>query len=409
MNLKVINEEDFLKFANSNPLNSFYESLEWYHLKQKEGKKCELVGLFKGKKLVGVSIIIYIKILRKFYMAYSSRGFLYDYKKNAEFTDALKKYFNNNVVFFRMDPPIVMVSYDKDMQKCEFEESISLINDLKRNGFKHYGFNTDFKTMQFRFVNKLSIEESFEKQLLNMNKSTKKNIELAISKGVRIKRVDYQDFDKVYNLFENTIERKNIDGFSKEFYESLINEFKDNIVMYLTYIDKKEYISNLEKKLDDAKNSIFEINKKMEHDNVGAKLKKQLEDAKKTKEKILQELKEAEALEDRTYIASMLSIFMYDEAVSFVSGMDNKYRAFCPKYAMYPELIKEAKSKQKKYVNFLGVKNIFDKNDSAYGVFEVKRGFGGHTLEYIGEFDLPFNKILYIIYKIKENKERGKL
>ena len=54
-----------------------------------------------------------------------------------------------------------------------------------------------------------------------------------------------------------------------------------------------------------------------------------------------------------------------------------------------------------KYVNFLGVKNIFDKNDVNHGVYEVKRGFGGQTIEYIGEFDLPINKLLYKLYKLK--------
>lgn len=341
-------------------------------------------------------------------MAYASRGFLYDYKNISDFSLALKKYFNKDVVFFRMDPPVIMASYNKDMQKEEYRENIELIKKLKNSGFKHYGFNMDFSAMQFRFVNRLQVAESFDAQMLNMNKSTRKNIALSKEKGVRVRKVSIDELDTVYNLFESTKTRKNIDGYSKDFYENIIKEFKDDIVMYLAYIDKEEYIHNLEVKLDQVKDNIFEITKMMEHDNVGAKLTKKLDDAKNAKEKILQELKDAEKLNDITNIASMLSIFKYDEVVSFVSGMDNNYRAFCPKYAMYPEMIKDAIARKIKYVNFLGVKNIFDKNDAAYGVFEVKRGFGGNTLEYIGEFDLPFKKFLYRIYKINENRKRGK-
>ena len=71
---------------------------------------------------------------------------------------------------------------------------------------------------------------------------------------------------------------------------------------------------------------------------------------------------------------------------------------------MYPEMIKDAYKDKVKYVNFLGVKNIFDENDKDHGVYEVKRGFGGKTIEYIGEFDLPIRPILYKIYKIKNKK-----
>ena len=79
--------------------------------------------------------------------------------------------------------------------------------------------------------------------------------------------------------------------------------------------------------------------------------------------------------------------------------MNDSYRLFCPKYIMYPEMIKEAIDEHLKYVNFLGVKNINDPNDKDHGVYEVKRGFGGETIEYIGEFDLPLNKVMYKMYK----------
>ena len=75
---------------------------------------------------------------------------------------------------------------------------------------------------------------------------------------------------------------------------------------------------------------------------------------------------------------------------------------------MYPALIKDAIKNGIKYANFLGVKNIFDKNDEAYGVYDIKKGFGGYTVEYIGEFDLPIKKLGYKLYKAKENKERKK-
>ena len=408
MTIKKISEEEFTKFANNSPLKSFYESVEWYHLKQNEGKKCELVGLYKGQKLVGASLIIYVRVLRKFYMAYASRGFLYDYKNIKEFKEALKKYFSKDVIFFRMDPPVILASYDKNLNKEFFEDSSNLIKELKENKFIHYGFNNAYETMQFRFVMKMPVLDNMDNQLLGMNKSTKKNINLAVEKGVCIKKGTIDDLDLAYELFEKTNTRRNIQSFKKKFYLYLLNEFKDDAVIYLAYIDKSIYIHNMEEKLDNIKDNIFEIKKKMETYNVGHKLKKQLEEKEKEKEKVLIDLKEAQKLKDITYIGSMISIFKFDEAVSLVSGMDNDYRKFCPKYAMYPAMIKDAIEKKYKYINFLGVKNIFDSNDSDYGVYEIKKGFGASSIEYIGEFDLPFNKVLYRIYKFNENRGRKK-
>ena len=39
---------------------------------------------------------------------------------------------------------------------------------------------------------------------------------------------------------------------------------------------------------------------------------------------------------------------------------------------LYPEMIKDAYKDKVKYVNFLGVKNIFDENDKDHGVYNRK-------------------------------------
>ena len=67
MILKKIDEKTYEKFVSSSNLSSFYQSVEWYHLKLDEGKHCELLGLYEEDNLVGVSLIIYVKVLKKYY------------------------------------------------------------------------------------------------------------------------------------------------------------------------------------------------------------------------------------------------------------------------------------------------------------------------------------------------------
>lgn len=400
MILKKIDEKTYEKFVSSSNLSSFYQSVEWYHLKLDEGKHCELLGLYEEDNLVGVSLIIYVKILKKYYYAYASRGFIYDYSNLEEFVASLKEYFKGKAIFIKIDPPIILNLYDKSGEKEFMLENRQLIERLKYVGFKHHGFNMAFECEQFRFVHKIKLESSYDEQVKLMSKSTRKNIELAEFRGVNIKIAKKDELDMVLKFLNMSSDRKHFASLNKKFYERLLDNFKDNVVMYLVYINKSEYINNLKEKINDEKNKLKELKIKMEHDNIGRKLKKEEELINNAIDKYTEELNVTKGMDNETFIAAMVTINKYNEVVSFTSGMDNLYRKFNPKYVMYPKMINEAINKKLEYVNFLGVKNIFDKNDPDYGMYEVKKGFGGKTVEYIGEFDLIINYGLYYSYKI---------
>lgn len=400
MILKKIDEKIYEKFVSSSNLSSFYQSVEWYHLKLDEGKHCELLGLYEEDNLVGVSLIIYVKILKKYYYAYASRGFIYDYSNLEEFVASLKEYFKGKAIFIKIDPPIILNLYDKSGEKEFMLENRQLIERLKYVGFKHHGFNMAFECEQFRFVHKIKLESSYDEQVKMMSKSTRKNIELAEFRGVNIKIAKKDELDMVLKFLNMSSDRKHFASLNKKFYERLLDNFKDNVVMYLVYINKSEYINNLKEKINDEKNKLKELKIKMEHDNIGRKLKKEEELINNAIDKYTEELNVTKGMDNETFIAAMVTINKYNEVVSFTSGMDNLYRKFNPKYVMYPKMINDAINKKLEYVNFLGVKNIFDKNDLDYGMYEVKKGFGGKTVEYIGEFDLIINYGLYYSYKI---------
>ncbi len=402
MILKKISEKEYNSFVTKNEYHSFYQSIEWMKIKEKEGKKCELLGLFDNDKLIGASLVIYLRALRNNYIAYASRGFIYDYSNIKDFTDALKEYFSNkNIIMVKIDPPIILATYDKDLNKTYYEDSEKIINSLKENGFVHFGYNMADEAYQFRFVHRIDLLKSFDKQKELMNKSTNKNMDKALFMGVKIKEVDKDNLDDVLKCFEYTEERKHFKGLSKKFYESLKDEYKDNCILYLVYIDKNECINNIKNKMQDIKKEHEKLVIEMSKVNVGYKLMHKQEQLHASYDKLEKELEKYKDIPDNEIIASMVTVTKYDEVVSLSSGMNDKYREFCPKYIMYPEMIKKAIDQKLKYVNFLGVKNIFDKNDVNHGVYEVKRGFGGQTIEYIGEFDLPINKFLYKLYKLK--------
>lgn len=165
MILKKIDEQTYEDFVENSNQTSMYQSISWYKLKKEEGKKIELLGLFDEDNLVGVSLVIYLRVLKKYYIAYATRGFVYGYKDIPNFKKALIKYFKKKkVIIFRMDPNIVLAKYDKDLKKEEILESRQLLESLKYYGFRHYGYNMAFETMQFRFVHKLDLVGNWNEQ-----------------------------------------------------------------------------------------------------------------------------------------------------------------------------------------------------------------------------------------------------
>ena len=89
-----------------------------------------------------------------------------------------------------------------------------------------------------------------------------------------------------------------------------------------------------------------------------------------------------------------------DECITFMSGIDDDYRKFNPKYAMYNKHIEETIKQKMNYVNFYGIAGIFDKSNPEYKIYELKKGFNTEVIELIGEFDLIINKFYYNLYKV---------
>ena len=90
MILKKIDEKTYEDFVENSNQASMYQSISWYKLKKEEGKKIELLGLFDEDNLVGVSLVIYLRVLKKYYIAYATRGFVYDYKEIPNFKNSFE-------------------------------------------------------------------------------------------------------------------------------------------------------------------------------------------------------------------------------------------------------------------------------------------------------------------------------
>lgn len=404
MELIKLNETEFLDFAQKHPLFTFYHLVGWGKLKEINGWKYHLVGFKKEGKIIAEAMLLEKSTPIKKSIFYSPKGFLIDYEDYSlleEFITKVKKYVkSHNGLMLKIDPNVIYRLRDKDGNPVG-DKNDEIINNLKKIGFKHFGFNMEFETMQPRFLCRIKLKPNYDDTIQAFSKTTRKHILELKGLGVVTKKATKEEIPLAVAMLDETAHRKKIATRPASYYEKMKEFLQDDMDFFLCYIDKKKAIKECELLIKQEEENKKIIEEKKKTSLVGKKLIQQEDTCNKKLELLQDRLTLVSNLEkDKTYIGSLLSIWTGNEAITLLSGTDNNYKKFLPKYAFYNEHIKEAINRKKEYVNFFGISGIFDSNDVNYGIYEIKKGFNPEVIELIGEFDLIISKFWYFIYNI---------
>lgn len=411
MEFVVLNEEEYRKFYDSNSQSSFMQSVELGHLKKEYGDIVHLVGIKKNKKIVAASLLLESKTILNKSMFYAPRGLIVDYHDFdllSFFVTELKKYIKNHHGFtLTIDPNVIYRKRSSDGDILGNGDDLS-VNNLKKLGFKHFGFNTYLETRQARWAYLLELDEDYETKKSKFSKSTRKNIESTYKKGLQVRVGHIDDLNVMTEIFEITAKRKDFFYRSLDYYKKMYKNMKDLMTIYIAYLNPDVYLEHTKKLLEDEKVKNKEITLKFDKDNVGNKLRNQKKTSDALIEKYEKELKRAEKFKEENPkgkdIGCLLSIRSGNEYLTLSSGVLVDYKDFTPKYQMYEKHIEDAYKEGFKYCNFYGITGDFDPKNKYYGVYEFKKGFSGNVIEYIGEFELEvssFNKVYKLLRKIK--------
>ena len=403
MELKEINEQEYLKYALKNKYVSIYQLPGWGTLKKQTGWNNYLLGLFDDKTIKGVTLLLEKHIPFKQKIYYAPRGFLlddYNDKLISEFTKGITEFIKlKKGVFLKIDPNVIyeIIKNEQESNVIGKEIHLNLIN----LGYKHHGFTKNFETMQPRNLCRFEIRNTYEETLNSFTKSTRKNIEKAELKGVKTREINETEIAEFVNILSQSAMDNKFIIRPKYYYEEMYKNLKDYIKLYITYIDVKEYKNNLKKMLNEANKDNTKLKLMMEKDHVGHKLTVRKEQIDRKINNIKNEIKDADNLEeDFINIGALMSIFIGDEGITFMSGTNKKYRDFNPKYSYYDAHIKECILEKKKYCNFYGISSDLDKNSKYYQIYEIKKGYNPEIVSLLGEYDLIFKKGQFILYKI---------
>ena len=268
---------------------------------------------------------------------------------------------------------------------------------------RNESFTKNFETLQPRNLCRIELKDTYEETLQSFSKNTRKHIAKFNHMGVEVRTIDRTEMDLFVSLLQQTADKKHFVIRPVSYFQKMAELMSDYLKFYVVYIDPDKYYEYVVSALEESKKELINLEKQMAKLNVGEKLRKQkaeLEAKINKKEQELIQAKDIKAGGVPINIGALMSIFLSDEGVTFMSGTASYYKDFGPKYVFYNEHIKECIKEKKKYCNFYGISGDINPNNPYYAIYEIKKGFNPEIVELLGEFDYIINPFCYHLYKI---------
>lgn len=375
------------EFMKKHPLCNLLQSSDW--AKVKDNWEHQIVGVEKEGKLVASGMVLIKNLPAGFTMMYIPRGPILDYEEKDVvffFMTEIKKWAKKKrCLFIKMDPGIHYKDYKITEENTIAYENITLIlENMKNAGAIHQGFTTYIEeSIQPRFQANVYAKEDF---MDTLPRHTRRLIKDACKRDVQVIRVGKERLQEFADVVALTEQRKQVNLRNHEYFYQLMDIYQDDCYLFLAEVDIPATLEKLykEKKINDK-----EV-EDTEQQNSPKKLRR-LKDIQQALQRDIKEFEQfIEEYPKKTVIAGVLSIRMGDTLEMLYAGMNDRFKKFMPQYYLYTEIMKYAFSQGCRFANMGGVEG-----DLQDGLTKFKSNFDPYINEFIGEFDLPVNKILY--------------
>ncbi len=388
-----ISVDEFTAFTEKISFAPIQQTKEWTQLKS--NWKNSFCGLYKDGELVGVALILMRTLLPSFTYAYCPRGPLLDYTDKealAVFTDGIRKFCKEKGVYLlKCDPMIVVgktlpgLSKDKYFDPFDTEKGKLEFDNFVSCGFVHKGFGKSLDSAtQPRYNALIPLKDGEGNPLTapQFKKNYKQKLRKYLGNFQPARGLFYESADhsaESIALFKkiliNTEARQNISLRNEDYFNLLAEAFGNKAHFAFEKCRVNDYISNLEARYE------------KEPEN-REKLTEQLSDARN----VLAQKGEIVPL------AALLTVYPPNTqgvkiAEYLYAGSDlTVFPSFCATLCGLCEQCLLTVEKGCDFLNLGGVPGTFDD-----GLYDFKSPFNPIIVEFAGEFDLPINKIKYII------------
>ncbi len=416
MKLKEISFEELEKFSLSTDEATFHQTKGWAKLKEHNGWCHYVVGLYDKKEMKAAALLLAKRVpIVKKYMFYSPRGFLidyHDYNLLKEFTEEVKKFVKSKGgIFIKIDPYVMYKQRDinGDLVKDGIDNS-DTVNNLKKLGYKHFGFNLMQDSLQPRWMHTITVKgKSAPEVMKDMDPKTRQILRKNERLGVRVREITRDELPIFKDIMQHTGERREFIDRPLSYYENMWDSLHDDGILkiLIAEVDFDEEMENTKKEIETLGKSIEARKKQFEDKSKPMNEKKYHSKQEFEKSEIKRLEKNIEKTKDmkkqygdKPILGGILFLIYGKEVLSLYGGSKAELMSFQSAYTLHFAGVKYAIENGYDTYNFYGITGDFSESNPLLGLYLFKKSFGGQVVELIGEFDLVISPFWYHAYKI---------
>lgn len=382
-------------FAKNSQQTNLLQSSNWANIKDNWAN--ERLGFYKGEELVASASVLIKSLPLGFTMLYIPRGPIMDYG-NQDLVNfvmkSLKAYGKTKrALFVKFDPALLLRQYQfSEAQTAEENpQTLTFLKNLEQAGAIWTGRTTDMaESIQPRFQANVYTAENLS---ANFPKHTKRLMKDAINRGVVTTRGQLDDVKEFAQVVEMTEGRKGVALRNEDYFRKMMTIYGEDAYLHLAKVNLPERLAEYRAQLTQIEADLSET---AEHQ------KKRLTKLTQQQASVQKYIKEFEQFVDRydeeLVIAGILSVRFGNVMEMLYAGMNDDFKKFYPQYSLYPKVFEDAYQDGIIWANMGGVEG-----DLQDGLTKFKANFNPTFEEYIGEFNIPVNPLLYKLSNLAYN------
>ena len=413
MRIITLTKDEFDNFSNRHSFNTFYQSSNYADFaKINDEYNTHYLGFVDSNdNLIGASLMLYKTLFWGYKCAYAPRGFLFKYDNDESIEDlvvSLKRLLHKQkFIFITIDPPIVASERDKDGNTIQFNNGVNhILNVFKRNNFEHLGFNlyNESKLSRWNVIAKLNQDSRIIYN--NFSNDVKEKITHANNMAITVCEDTTRNITDFLDYLKKIGMKKNL-----KYYHNLFNAFDKNRKAKIFYakINTKKYTQSAntlyakEEEKNKALASIIQSGDREKY-NIQKAINDKIASDKLLhmyKKDIVNSTKLLKNFPDGITCGAALTIEESRGVNIIVNAVDKNYEESNIAQLLNYEIMKYFGKANYQYINLGAITGNFDRNSKYYPILETKLGFNSSVIEYIGEFNIILNPMMYKIYKKK--------
>lgn len=388
------------QFAKNSNQTNLLQSSNWAKLKDNWGN--ERLGFYKDGVLVASASILIKSLPLGFTMLYIPRGPILDYGDTELVSfviKSLKAYGKTQkALFIKFDPALLLRQYKfKEAETAEENpETLRLLDNLQKAGAIWTGRTTEMAdSIQPRFQANVYTSENLDE---SFPKHTKRLMKDALNRGVITSRGNLDDVKEFAQVVALTEGRKGVALRNEDYFNKMMAIYGEDAYLHLAKVNLSKRLTEYEEQLAQIEADLAET---AEHQK---KRLQKLNDQKNSVSKYISEFEDfVSKYPDELVIAGILSVRFGNVMEMLYAGMNDEFKKFYPQYSLYPKVFEDAYQDGIIWANMGGVEGSLDD-----GLTKFKANFNPSFEEYIGEFNIPVNTLLYklsnLAYTLRKRK-----